>query len=224
LETITLDIDGFEVQTKQGKSVLEAALDAGIYIPNLCYHPNLSPLGACRLCLVEIEGMRGLPTACTTLATDKMVVKTRTPQIELIRRVSMEMMLATHPADCLVCSQNLNCELQAMAQYLGITEQRLRCRTKEIPPNTSNPLFVLDLNKCILCGRCVRACHELRGVGVLSFIKRGKETFIGTAFDRSLADAGCSFCGFCVEVCPTGALRDKYGLLETGRDREGKGS
>ena len=220
METVILDIDGFEVQTRKGKSVLEAALDAGIYIPSLCYHPNLSSLGACRLCLVEIEGMRGLPAACTTLAADKMVVKTRTPQIEQIRRVSMEMMLAAHPADCLVCSQNLNCELQAVAQYLGITEQRLRRRSKDIPPNTSNPLFVLDLSKCILCGRCVRACYELRGVGVLSFIRRGKETFIGTAFERSLADAGCSFCGACVEVCPTGALGDKGELLEAGRDRE----
>jgi len=220
LETVTLNIDGFEVQTKKGKSVLAAALDAGIYIPSLCYHPNLSSLGACRLCLVEIEGMRGLPAACTTLAADRMVVKTRTRQIEQIRRVAMEMMLAAHPADCLVCSQNLNCELQAVAQYLGITEQRLRIRSKDIPPNTSNPLFVLDLSKCILCGRCVRACYELRGVGVLSFIRRGKETFIGTAFERSLADAGCSFCGACVEVCPTGALGDKGELLEAGRDRE----
>ena len=220
METVVLDIDGFKVQTRKGKSVLEAALDAGIYIPSLCYHPNLSSLGACRLCLVEIEGMRGLPAACTTLAADKMVVKTRTPQIEQIRRISMEMMLAAHPDDCLVCSQNLNCELQAVAQYLGINKQRLRRRSKDIPPNAGNPLFVLDLSKCILCGRCVRACYELRGVGVLSFIRRGKETYIGTAFERSLADAGCSFCGACVEVCPTGALGDKGELLEAGRGRE----
>ncbi|MCL0060647.1 FAD-dependent oxidoreductase [Dehalococcoidia bacterium] len=220
METVILDIDGFKVQTGKGRSVLEAAQDAGIYIPSLCYHPNLSSLGACRLCLVEIEGMRGLPAACTTLAADKMVVKTRTPQIEQIRRISMEMMLAAHPDDCLVCSQNLNCELQAVAQYLGITEQRLRRRSKDIPPNAGNPLFVIDLNRCILCGRCVRACYEMRGVGVLSFIRRGKETFIGAAFERSLADAGCSFCGACVEVCPTGALMDKDGLLEAGRARE----
>jgi NADPH-dependent glutamate synthase beta subunit-like oxidoreductase/NAD-dependent dihydropyrimidine dehydrogenase PreA subunit len=132
----------------------------------------------------------------------------------------MELMLAAHPPDCLVCPQNLNCELQAVAQYLGITEQRLRKRPKDIPVNASNPLFEHDLSKCILCGRCVRACYELRGVGVLSFIKRGRETYIGTAFDRSLADAGCRFCGACIEVCPTGALKDKDGLLEVGKDRE----
>jgi len=220
LETITLNIDGHKVITEKGKTVLEAALDAGNYIPSLCHHPDLSPLGACRLCIVEIEGIRGLPTACTTLAAEGMIVKTITPQIEHIRRIAMELILAAHPPDCLVCPQNLNCQLQAVAQYLGISEQRLRLRPKDIPLNTDNPLFEHDLDKCILCGRCVRACYELRGVGVLSFIKRGKETYIGTAFDRSLADAGCRFCGACIEVCPTGALRDKNGLLEAGDSRE----
>lgn len=220
METITLNIDGCEVKTEKGKTVLQAALDAGIYIPSLCYHPDLSPLGACRLCVVEVEDMRGLPTACTTLADEGMVVKTRTPQVDQVRRLAMELILAAHPPDCLVCTQNLNCELQAVAQYLGITGQRFRIQPKDIPVNTSNPLFEHDLNKCILCGRCVRACYELRGVGVLSFIKRGKETYIGTAFDRSLADASCRFCGACVEVCPTGALKDKDGLLEAGNGRE----
>jgi formate dehydrogenase beta subunit len=220
LETITLNIDGHEVKTGKGKTVLEAALDAGIYIPSLCHHPDLSPLGACRLCIVDIEGMRGLPTSCTTLAAEGMVVKTRTPQIEHIRRIAMELILAAHPPDCLVCPQNLNCQLQAVAQYLGVSEHRLRPSIKEFPLNTGNPLFEHDLDKCILCGRCVRACYELRGVGVLSFIKRGKETYIGTAFDHPLADAGCRFCGACIEVCPTGALRDKYGLLEAGGSRQ----
>lgn len=220
METITLNIDGHEVKTERGKSVLRAALDAGIYIPNLCYHPDLSPWGACRLCVVEVDRVRGLPTSCTLQAEDGMVVKTKTPQVEQIRRMAMELMLATHPQDCLVCPQNLNCELQAVAQYLGINKQHLRIRPKEIPINTSNPLFVHDLNRCILCGRCIRACNELRGVGVLSFIGRGRETYIGTAFNRALADANCRFCGACVEVCPTGALRDKDGLLEVGKERE----
>jgi len=220
LARITLNIDGQEVKTRKGKTVLEAALDAGLYIPNLCYHPDLSPLGACRLCVVEIKDMRGIPTACTTPAEDGMVVKTRTPELEQIRRISMELMLAGYPGDFLTSPQNLNCEFQAVAQYLGITEQRLRSLPRDIPVNTANPLFEHDLNRCILCGRCVRACYELRGVGILSFIKRGRETYIGTAFDCSLADAGCRFCGACVEVCPTGAIRDKDGLLEAGADRE----
>ena len=220
METITLNIDGHEIKTEKGKTVLQAALDGGIYIPHLCDHPDLSPVGACRLCIVEIEGIRGIPTSCTTPAQEGMVVKTKTSQVERVRRVAMELTLASHPPDCLVCTQNLNCELQAVAQYLGITEQRFRTRPRDIPVITSNPLFVHDLSKCILCGRCIRACYELRGVGVLSFMKRGRETYIGTAFDRSLADAGCRFCGACVEVCPTGALSDKDGLLEAGDGRE----
>lgn len=220
MEKIKLNIDGQEVTTEKGKTVLEAALDAGIYIPNLCYHPDLSPLGACRLCIVEIEDMRGLPTSCTTGAAEGMVVKTRTPKLEHIRRIAMELTLAAHPFDCLVCPANLNCQLQAVAQYLGIKEPRLRSHPREIPLNSGNPLFEHDLDKCILCGRCVRACYELRGVGILSFINRGKDTYIGTAFDRPLVDANCRFCGACIEVCPTGALRDKNGLLEIGDSRE----
>jgi len=220
LEKIKLNIDGREVTTEKGKTVMEAALDAGIYIPNLCYHPDLSPFGACRLCIVEIEGMRGLPTSCTTKAAEGMVVKTKTPRVEHIRRIAMELTLSTHPFECLACPANLNCQLQSVAQYLGINEKRLRSNPREIPVNSGNPLFEHDLDKCILCGRCVRACYELRGVGILSFINRGKDTYIGTAFDRSLAEANCRFCGACIEVCPTGALRDKDGLLETGGSRD----
>lgn len=220
METIALNIDGREVKTERGKSVLKAALDAGIYVPNLCYHPDLSPWGGCRLCVVEVAGMRGFPTACTLQAENGMAVKTRTPQVDQIRCIAIELMLASHPQDCLVCTQNLNCELQAVAQYLGITKQPLRIRPKKTPVNTANPLFDHDLDKCILCGRCVRACYELRGVGVLSFMVRGRQTRISTAFDRPLTDANCIFCGACVEVCPTGALRDKDGLLESGRKRE----
>jgi NADPH-dependent glutamate synthase beta subunit-like oxidoreductase/NAD-dependent dihydropyrimidine dehydrogenase PreA subunit len=172
------------------------------------------------LCVVEVEGVRGIPTACTLKAGDGMVVKTRTAQVDQIRQMAMELMLASHPQDCLVCTQNLNCELQAVAQYMGIAKLHLRILPKDIPVDTSNPLFDHDLSKCILCGRCVRACYELRGVGVLSFVGRGRQTYIGTAFHRSLAEANCRFCGACVEVCPTGALRDKGGLLEVAKKRE----
>ena len=220
MDTITLIIDGREVTTKRGNSVLKAALDAGIYIPNLCYHPDLSAWGGCRLCVVEVSGMRGFPTSCTLQAENGMVVKTNTSEVDRLRRITLDMILAVHPQDCLTCSQNLNCELQTVAQYMGIDKQPLRVRPKNIPVNTDNYLFDHDLSKCILCGRCVRACYELRGVGVLSFMKRGKDTYIGTAFDRPLAEANCVFCGACVEVCPTGALKDKNGLLTSGKSRE----
>lgn len=220
METITLNIDGFRVETKKGKTVLQAALDAGIYIPHLCYHPNLPSAGACRLCVVEVDGMEDIPTACTTLATEGMVVQTKTEKVGKIRRLAMELILSTHPPECTTCPKYLNCELQSLAQYLGVVEQRLRRRPRIVPVNTGNPLFLHDLSRCILCGRCVRACYELRGVEVLSFIKKGSATYIGTAFDRSLADAGCRFCGACVEVCPTGALRDQEGIVDSVKGRK----
>ncbi len=216
MNNITLNINGIDVKTKAGKTVLEAALDNGIYIPTLCYHPDLSPFGACRLCIVQVEGIRGLPTSCTTIVKEGMVVKTDTPEIRQVRRIAMELMLAAHPDDCLVCSQNLNCELQAVAQYIGIDKKRLKSSVKDTPVNNVNPLFTHDMNKCILCGRCVRACYELRGVGILSFINRGKKTYVGTAFDKPLVEANCRFCGACIEVCPTGALTDKDGFIRKG--------
>ncbi|MFH0767958.1 MAG: FAD-dependent oxidoreductase [Chloroflexota bacterium] len=245
METITLNIDGQEVKTEKGKSVLEAALDAGIYIPTLCYHPDLSSTGACRLCVVEIEGTRGLPTACTTPATDGMVVKTNTPQLQESRREVLALILSEHPHYCLdcwrrercgpsdiclrspdvgvrcvTCANNQHCELQQVANYVGVTESSLPYTSKKQPVHMEDPLFYRDYNLCILCGRCVRACNELRGVGAISLINRGKETYIGTAFDRSLADANCRFCCTCVEVCPTGALKDKTALPETEKERE----
>ncbi len=216
---ITLNIDGREVETKKGKAVLESALEAGIYIPHLCHHPDLKPVGGCGLCVVEIDGREGLPTSCTTRAEEGMKVKTKTPSIDRMRRLAMELTLSGHPPECTVCSQYLNCELQSVKQYIGTTEElRVRRRSKPFPVNTANPLFVHDPARCILCGRCIRACYDLRGVGVLSYMKKGKEAYIGMGSHSSLADAGCRFCGACVEVCPTGALRDKEELTR-GKSR-----
>lgn len=219
--TIKLKIDGQEVESIKGKTVLAAALEAGIYIPHLCYHPDLSPLGACRVCVVEIAGMADMVTSCTTLAEEGMDVKTKTDGVAQVRRLAVELMMAAHPADCTTCPKYLKCELQSLAQYLGITDSRLRRRLRETPVNTMNPLFLHDLTRCVLCGRCVRACHELRGVKVLHYIKKDGETFIGIGYgDTLLADAGCRFCGACAEVCPTGALRDRDGLIEPEINRK----
>lgn len=219
METIILHINGQEVETEKGKSVLEAALEAEIYIPHLCYHADLSSIGACRLCVVEIEGMPETPTSCATPAEAGMVVKTKTPKVDQIRRLAMELMLASHPSDCTSCPKYLKCELQSLAQYLGVSAERLRKRPKNIPVNTGNPLILHDFTRCVLCGRCVRVCRELRGVEVLNYYKRDGETRIGTHLSRSLADSGCRFCGACVEVCPTGTLRDQEGVLKAGVSR-----
>ena len=209
MEAIKLNIDGRAIDTQKGKSILEASLEGGIYIPHLCHHPDLSPIGACRLCVVEVEGIKGLLTSCTTPASDGMIVKTKTENTNHMRRLAMELMLAGHPPDCGTCIKYLNCELQSIKQYLMSEQLSVKRRSKLFPVNAGNPLFAHDPNKCVLCGRCVRACHELRGVGVLFYKKKGKETYIGTASDLPLADSGCRFCGACAEVCPSGAIMDK---------------
>jgi NADPH-dependent glutamate synthase beta subunit-like oxidoreductase/ferredoxin len=219
LETIQLNIDGRDIETLKGKNILEASLDAGIYIPHLCHHADLSPIGACRLCIVEVEGLEGLPTSCTTPVLNGMIVRTKTEKLDHMRRLAMELILAGHPPDCGTCIKYLNCELQSLKQYLVSDQLSVKRRSKLFPVNTGNPLFMQDPNKCVVCGRCVRACHELRGVGVLFYKKRGKETYIGTASDLPLADSGCRFCGACAEVCPTGAIMDKEELTR-GKSRK----
>jgi formate dehydrogenase beta subunit len=216
---IILNIDGHDIETQAGTSVLKASLDAGIYIPHLCYHPDLSPIGNCRLCTVEIQGMDTLTTACTTPAANGMIVRTKTEAVNHMRRLAMELLLAGHPKDCDTCNKYLNCELQSLKQYLIGDKLHVRIRSKILPVNMKNPLFQHDPNKCVVCGRCVRACHELRGVGILQYNKKGNETYCGTFSDVLLVDADCKFCGACAEVCPTGAIADKTELIQGKKRR-----
>ena len=209
METMKLTIDGREIEANKGKNLLEASLEGGVYIPHLCHHADLSPIGACRLCVVEIEGVEGLSASCTTAVREGMAVRTKSEAIDSARRLAMELMLAGHPPDCGTCVKYLNCELQSLKQYLVSDHLSVRRRSKLFRVSSDNPLFLQDPNKCVLCGRCVRACHELRGVGVLFYKKKGRETYIGTAEDLPLAESGCRFCGACAEVCPTGAIMDK---------------
>ncbi|HEX8926713.1 MAG TPA: FAD-dependent oxidoreductase, partial [Terriglobales bacterium] len=218
---IKLKIDNKEIETKPGSSVLDAALNAGIYIPHLCDHPDLRPAGACRLCLVEINGVDGYPASCHTPVSEGMEVQTKTPKLAELRRWAMELLLSDHPEECSTCTKYLNCELQSLKQYLGTSEHlTVRRRKKYIPQDTSHPLFNYDFERCVNCGRCVRACNELRGAEVLTFVKRGEENSAGIAVGTSWEEAGCRFCGACVEVCPTGAIMDKPELVQGKKRRE----
>jgi len=214
-DEIKLTINGTKVRINKGATVLEAAQMAGIYIPTLCSDPDLEPYGSCRLCVVEIEGLRGLPTACTTPATDGMVVHTETPAVNEVRRTAVELLIADHPTDCLTCRKNQQCELQKVAAYLGITERRLPHTDRLLPVDTSNPFFDLDRNYCILCAKCVRACNEVAGVGAIDLAFRGYEAKVATFGDKPLLESICKSCGECVVRCPVGALTPKETIQPT---------
>jgi formate dehydrogenase (NADP+) beta subunit len=212
-QTVSLTIDGREVTAEAGGSLLHAALEAGIYVPHLCDHPDLPPGGVCRLCVVEVEGVDGVVASCSTPVADGLVVTTQSDEIARLRRLALELLLVGHPPECGTCQKYLNCELQSLKQYLGVEELRVNRRPKLLPVNGRNPLFVYDPNKCVLCGRCVRACGDLREINVLQYKKQGSESYIYTAQGEALADSGCRFCGSCAEVCPTGAIQDKEELM-----------
>ncbi len=221
MQKVNLTINGIKVEADEGQSVLQAALKADIYIPHLCAHPDLTPQGGCKMCVIEIEGQEGAITSCTTEVKEGMVVRTKSEKLNHQRNVAMELMLASHPADCTSCPVYLNCELQSMFQYLGVAHSRLRRINKiNIKINSNNPLIVRDMERCIQCGRCIRACADVRGVGILQYNQKDGEIYVGTDADMPLKDADCRFCGACVEVCSTGALRDVEGIFAKGSPRE----
>ncbi len=209
MSTISLSVDGQPIEARPGMTVLEAALGAGIYVPNLCADPDLRPYGACRLCIVEIEGVRGLPASCTIPVADGMKVRTETPLVEMTRRTVVELLLADHPDDCLTCPKNNRCALQTAAAYVGVREKRFPRTTRVLPVDGSNPFFTYDMNKCVLCGKCVRVCDELQGLGAISFVNRGYSTRIGTFMGRPMIDSQCESCGQCEAKCPVGAITVK---------------
>ncbi|MDO4403999.1 MAG: FAD-dependent oxidoreductase [Atopobiaceae bacterium] len=215
-----LTIDGQVVKAQEGQSVLNAALDAGIFVPHLCGHPDLEPIGGCGLCMVEIEGEAEPVRACMTQAREGMVVSTKAEAADKLRRLAMELILATHPADCTGCPKYGVCELQSMYQYIGVSPQRWRCRGRTVPTDDSNPLITHMFTRCIRCGRCVRACEGLRGVGAIGFHRTEDGSMRVAINGASLQEAGCRFCGACIEVCPTGSIIDVVGLLKENRSRE----
>ena len=180
MDNIDVVIDGKLVKTAKGSTVLEAARSAGIYIPTLCYHPDLSLYGACRLCVVEIDGMRGLPTACNTPAADGMIVRTDTLQLQKFRQGILELILSEGRHVCLVCHANGQCELQEVAKHIGLEGIELPTTFKEKQVDKDSPFFDRDYNLCIICGRCVRMCDEVRGSRAIAFTMRGSEMLVVT--------------------------------------------
>jgi NADPH-dependent glutamate synthase beta subunit-like oxidoreductase/ferredoxin/Pyruvate/2-oxoacid:ferredoxin oxidoreductase delta subunit len=215
-----ITIDGKQLDVSEDKNILDIALEAGIYIPHLCHHPNLNALGSCRMCIVEVEGKQGVETSCTLKPEDGMKIHTESEEIKRLRMLALELLLAGHPEDCTTCPKYGSCELQMLIQYIGPKSGRLKMRTKGFAPEEKNPLITHDMNRCILCGRCVRACNELRGVKVLQYQKKEMETYVGTLHGKLLKDADCRFCGACVEVCPTGTIRDKLESVHFGATKE----
>ncbi|MBN1428528.1 MAG: molybdopterin-dependent oxidoreductase [Anaerolineae bacterium] len=232
--TVRLTIDGQAVEVEDGSTILQAARQNGIYIPTLCNIPELSPQGSCRLCIVDIEGSDKPSTSCNTPAKEGMVVRTNTPQLGARRTEVLRLLLAEHPLSCLICpgkdhceecmvtlrkagtttgcrscSKDGQCELQVLVRTVGLGDVTYPTRYRGVPVERGDPFFDRDYNLCVLCGRCVQTCESLHFNSTLTFTGRSSGTLVGTAFGLSHLEAGCSFCGACVEVCPTGALSEK---------------
>lgn len=198
-------IDGQEVALNGEKNILEVAKKANIDIPTFCYHSDLSVYGACRMCLVEVEG-RGLMPSCSTPPEPGMIIRTNTARVLEARRTILELYLANHERDCTVCERNLNCRLQEMSARMGIKEVRFGERKEKVPKDTSTFSLVRDPNRCILCGDCVRACREIEGIGIYDFTLRGSKAQVEPAFGKKLSEVECVYCGQCAIRCPTAAL------------------
>ena len=210
MANVDLTINNLKVEAEEGTTVLEAAQSAGVYIPTLCADPDLQPYGGCRLCLVEIEGVEGLPASCTMPVAEGMVVHADTPRVAEMRRRIVELLLSDHPENCLLCPKNQRCELQEIAAYVGVDQQRFKKLERPASIDSSNPFFVRDSSKCILCGKCVRVCEEVQGLGALEVFNDGISSRIVTSGGaKPFLESICESCGQCVAKCPTGALMPK---------------
>ena len=210
----TIEVNNKKIKAEKGETILSALNRNGIIIPTLCRMKDFTPTGACRMCVVEVEGRPRLVTACSQPVEEWMKIKTHSPRVIKARKTIVELLLSNHPDDCLYCDRNLDCELQRLSEELNIRERRIRGKKIKLRLDQSSPAIVRELSKCILCGRCVRVCEELITATTLDFINRGGYTHIGTAMDRDFNFSSCVHCGQCVQVCPTGALHEKHNITE----------
>lgn len=209
MKSITVTIDGQQVSVPEGTTILEAAENVNIKIPRLCYHPDLPPVSACRLCVVEIEGDRLLRTACSWKCADGMKISTTTPLVRESRKMAMELLLSRHPMKCTECVRNGTCELREVADQLGIRENRFEYHQRMGELDESSPAIVRDPSKCILCRRCVQTCELVQSVSAIGLEGRGYDVWVDTPFSKGIDDIACVACGQCIDRCPVGALYEK---------------
>lgn len=209
MDFVKLNINGKEIQVPRDTTILQAAEMAGIEIPRLCYDPELSKTGSCRMCVVEIKGNPLLPASCVTPVLPGMEVQTDSPRVVEARKTILQLLIANHPMDCVTCDKQGDCRLADYCYRYGVKESPCAGEKQQYPVDDSNPFVIRDPNKCILCGACARACNELTGQDNLAYINRGFRTKVTTAGDVPYIESDCVFCGQCVAVCPTGALLEK---------------
>lgn len=209
MEMINITIDGKKLQVPSGITILEAAREANIKIPTLCFLKDINEIGACRMCVVEIKGARALQAACVYPVAEGLEIYTQSPAVREARKVTLELILSNHDKKCLTCVRSKNCELQTLAEELNIKDIRFEGQCNHYPIDDFSPSVVRDPNKCILCRRCVSVCKNVQTVSVISAVERGFNSTISSAFNRSLNDVPCTMCGQCITVCPVGALREK---------------
>ncbi len=220
---INIEVNNKPMQAEEGETILAALKRNGIKVPTLCHMPELFPTGACRMCVVEVEGQRSLVPSCAFPVADGMVIKTHSPRVVRARKTIVELLLSDHPDDCLYCNRNGNCELQTLAEELGVRQRRYQGHKNSYNLDVSGLSIVRDPDKCILCGRCVRVCEEVQGVSAIDFTGRGSKTKIDSAFNQGLNVSSCINCGQCIMVCPTGALTEQSsvkGVLDALNDPE----
>ena len=210
---IEMQVDGRAIEAKDGETILTALKREGIHVPTLCHMEGLLPSGACRMCIVELDGAPNFVPACSYPVAPGMKIQTHSPKVLDARRTIVELLLSNHPDDCLYCARSGKCDLQQLSQTMGIRQRLYRGKRNEKEKDVAGPI-VRDPEKCILCGRCVRICEEVQGVSAIDFVGRGSKSYVGTAFDQGLNVSACINCGQCIVTCPTGALAEKSYLDE----------